>query len=121
MWSQIQSRLNGWAEVRIDDCLLAGADQEVPRLGVATAAVEVKPLPATRRWWELPDDVAIPLREVESYSSLKNLFFHPHEWVLQYAAGIRTSRASDLADGNLLYGNLAHRLFEKFFTENTDA
>jgi hypothetical protein len=29
-------------------------------------------------------------------------------------------RAADLADGALLYGSLAHRLFEKFFTENAN-
>src|SRR5690606_3488613 len=52
----------------------------------------------------------------ESYSSSSALLFHPHRWVLERAAKLQAGRASDLARGGLLYGNLAHRLFERFFT-----
>jgi hypothetical protein len=40
--------------------------------------------------------------------------------VLNYAARLRTGRAEDVADGPLLYGTLAHRLFEEFFNVHPD-
>src|SRR5690606_33736479 len=77
-------------------------------------------LPRPRRWWRLPAGCAIPPPETSSYSSLAKLLFHPHEWVLGYAARLRRGRAADLTGGNLLYGNLVHRLLQQFFDELPD-
>ena len=116
LWTQIANLFDGLVEVRVDDALLNGEALGV--LGVATRPLDTRPLPAARRWWRLPRDVAIPGRPVESYSSLSKLFDWPHGYVLRYPAQLRPGRAQDLADGNRLYGNLAHRLFERYFDEN---
>ncbi|HEX7038333.1 MAG TPA: PD-(D/E)XK nuclease family protein [Pseudomonadales bacterium] len=120
LWTRIASLFDGWAEVDLEQALLAGRDPLLPQLEVDTEPVAVKTLPAPRRWWELPPEVALPPRPVESYSSLSKLFHYPHGWVLGYAARLRTGRAEDVADQWLLYGNLAHRLFETFFREHPD-
>ena len=115
LWSQLASIFENWAEIRLDDALLNGTGEVLPHLDIATVPVAVQPLPMPKRWWELPADLAFEARDLESYSSLSKLFFHPHEWALTYAARLRTGRAEDLPDGPLLYGSLAHRLFENFF------
>jgi RecB family exonuclease len=120
LWTQIASVFHGWAEVDLESRLLEGAEPSLSFLGVATEPLEVKPLPPPRRWWDLPKDVAIPTRPLESYSSLSKLFYYPHGWVLNYAAALRTGRTEDVADGPLLYGTLAHRLFEEFFRTHPD-
>ncbi|HTO56249.1 MAG TPA: PD-(D/E)XK nuclease family protein, partial [Pseudomonadales bacterium] len=116
LWTQIENLFDGLPEVRVDDALLNGGALDA--LGVATRPLDGRPLPAPRRWWQLPRDVPIAGRPVESYSSLSKMFDWPHGYVLRYAAQLRPGRAQDLADGNRLYGNLAHRLFERYFEEN---
>ncbi|MGF2075547.1 PD-(D/E)XK nuclease family protein, partial [Enterococcus casseliflavus] len=54
-------------------------------------------------------------RACESYSSLNAFLNCPHQWVLRYAAQLRPSNLLDVADGNRLYGNLAHRSIDRFF------
>ena len=116
LWTQITSLFDGFVEVRVEQALLNGASLD--HVGVATRTLPVRPLPAPRRWWQLPDDVEIPRRAVESYSSLSKLFDWPHGYVLRYAANLKPGRVADLSDGNRLYGNLAHRLLERYFSEN---
>ncbi|HEX7080641.1 MAG TPA: PD-(D/E)XK nuclease family protein [Gammaproteobacteria bacterium] len=116
IWSRLTSLARGFNEVRIEDILLGGArGPAIPAIGVETEALEVKPLPGKRRWWHLPPGCPIPRRDAESYSSLSKLAYHPHQWVLRYAARLAPGRAASLASGPLLYGNLAHRLFESYF------
>jgi len=116
LWTQISNLFDGVLEVRIDDALLNGVSPGA--IGVATRPLPVRALTRAKRWWQLPDDVEIPRRPIESYSSLSKLFDWPHGYVLRYAANLRPGRAQDVADGNRLYGNLAHRLFERYFNEN---
>ena len=116
LWSQIQHRFAGWAELRLDDTLLGGEADALEHLDVATPPLTVQPLKAPRRWWTLPPEIELPAREVESYTSLSKLVDHPHEWVLHYAARLRPGRASDLHDGPILYGSLAHRMLDLFFS-----
>lgn len=118
LWSQLTGALTGFSEIRIDDALFQGAQKSILHLDVGTEEIPVRPLAAPRRWWRLPGGEALAARDVESYSSLSKLFFHPHEWVLTYPAGIKKGKLEDLADGPLLYGNLAHRLFEVFFEDH---
>lgn len=120
LWTRIASLFDGWAEVDLEQQLLAGGAAALPHLDVVTEPVAVKTLPEPRRWWQLPPDALVPERPVESYSSLSKLFHYPHGWVLNYAARLRNGRAEDVADNGLLYGNLAHRLFETFFREHAD-
>jgi RecB family exonuclease len=75
--------------------------------------VPSRQLPGRKRWWELPEDVAIAPRASESYSSLENYLFNPYVWVLKYPAKLSPSSILDVSEGVLLYGNLSHHLVER--------
>jgi hypothetical protein len=117
LWSQLKSAFTGFTETRIEDALLAStASAMIPALAVATEPLPLKPLRLAHRYWQLPSDCAIAPRPQESYSSLDKLLRYPHDYVLTYAAKLYRGRVADMTDENLLYGNLAHRLLERFFT-----
>ena len=118
--AEIEHRCPGFAELPLDKTLLDGGLASLPHLGVATPTLPVQPLQPPRRWWSLRSSVELPPRPVESYTSLAKLCDFPHEWVLGYLARLRPGRAADLHDRGLLYGSLAHRLFERFFDEHAD-
>ena len=118
LWGRIEEQLDGWLEVRLDDGLLRGADDQLALLDIPAPPMTLTPLPAKKRWWRIGREIAP--RPTESYTSLAKAYFHPHEWVLEYHAKLRGSRITGVADGPLLKGALAHRLFERFFTENAD-
>ena len=113
---QLAKQHKGWREARLDDALLHGDGNAVQALRLALAPLPTRALPSKRRWWQLPRP--IPPREVESYSSLSKAYYYPHQWVLNYHAKLRGSRIAGVADNALLYGSLAHRLFERFFDDN---
>ena len=119
LWARIKSLFHGIETVRIEPALVEG-ERTLEPLEVPTRALALKPLPAPRRWWSLPDDCTIAPREVESYSSLSKLCDFPHEWVLEYAAQLRAGGAAEVMDGSRLFGNLGHRLFEDFFRTYDD-
>ena len=110
--SSISSK--GFESIQIEPALLRQHTTLRP-LGMDTRPLVLKPLPAPRRWWSLPDDCTLDPRETESYSSLSELCDYPHEWVLQHAARLEAGRAAEVMDGSRLFGNLGHRLFEEFF------
>ena len=122
LWARIAEQLPGCQQVHLDEALLHGegvgdsGKSAIDALPLALPQLPRKPLPGMRRWWHL--DQALPSREAESYSSLSKAYYHPHEWVLNYHASLRGSRIAGVADGPLLFGSLAHRLFERFFGEN---
>ena len=118
LWGRIEEQLHGWLEVRLDDGLLRGDADQLARLDIPAAPMTVTPLPGKKRWWQIGREIAS--RPTESYTSLAKAYFHPHEWVLEYHARLRGSRITGVADGPLLKGALAHRLFERFFTENAN-
>lgn len=112
---EIEHRCPGFRELDLDGTLLRDGVDALPQLGVHTPALPVRPPRPPQRWWSLPPHVALPARPVESYTSLSKLYDYPHEWVLRYLANLRPGRAANIHDRGLLYGNLAHRLFERFF------
>ena len=119
LWARIADQLQrGWQDVRLDDALLHGDANAAQALRLALAPLPLQALPSKRRWWNVRR--SIPPREVESYSSLAKAYYHPHQWVLNYHAKLRGSRISGVSDGPLLYGSLAHRLFERFFKGNAN-
>ena len=77
--------------------------------------VGLKPLPQRRRWWQLPEDVAVAPRKRESYSSLEIFLNNPYHWVLQYPARLRPSSILAVSSDFQLFGNLAHGLIERFY------
>ena len=119
LWTRIESLFSGINPVRIERSLLEG-ETIVEPLAVPTSTLPLRALLAPRRWWNLPSDCTIEPRDVESYSSISKLCDYPHEWVLRYAARLRAGRAENVIDGTRLYGNLAHSLFEKFFSTRED-
>lgn len=85
--------------------------------GGGEAMVPIKPLtlPALKRWWSLPDDIVVTLREKESFSSLEKLLFNPYHWLLQYPAKLKPSRSVSFGNDFRMRGNLAHALVEQHF------
>jgi len=59
-------------------------------------------------------------KDEHSYSSLYELYFKPFEWVLKRGAALYPSSIASIEDSNTLYGNLAHRTFERFFENHPD-
>jgi RecB family exonuclease len=97
--------------VRELDALMVAVDEP------AVSAISLRPLPAPRRWWQLAPGVTIPHRQKDSFTSLNLLLNSPYQWVLDYAARLRPSAVLAVSDGALLYGNLAHRLVERFYRD----
>ena len=104
---------------------MIGAVVEQPRVlsleillssgGETLAPVTPVRLPAPKRWWQLPEDIAIGSRAKESFSSLEKLLFNPYHWLLQYPAKLQPSRIVSLGGDFRMLGNLAHGLIEQYF------
>jgi len=119
LWGRIREQIRrGWVDVPLDDTLLRGNEAPLDQVAIPAPPLERKPLPGPRRWWRL--DQPLPVRDSESYTSLNKTCYYPHEWVLTYAARLRGGGINEVADGAMLKGSLAHRLFERFFTEHAD-
>lgn len=109
IYDQLVSVAEGLQEVSISDPgTLVG-------LGITPEPLQATRLPSPVRWWQLPADTAIPEREAESYSSLDAGIHSPYQWLLRYSARLRPGSLANVSDGNLLKGNLAHRLYQWFF------
>ncbi len=89
-----------------------------PPVAGESSGVAHRPLPARRRWWQLPAGATIRWPDSASYSSLELLFFDPYEWVLRYAARLYPSALLGLGDDFRLLGNLAHRLVERLYRQD---
>lgn len=83
--------------------------------GEALASVRSVPLPTLKRWWQLPDDVAVNLRPKESFTSFEKMLFNPYHWLLQYPAKLQSSRIVSLGGDFRMLGKLAHGLIEQYF------
>ena len=57
-------------------------------------------------------------REVESLTSLEDLFYYPYQWVFKHAIKLRKSTILSVVKENTLMGNLAHRFFEQLFNQD---
>ncbi len=110
VWHMIKYLATGISPISLEDFL---AQQKAE----SAYAVEHRSLPALSRWWQLPEDIVIPKREVESFSSLSVQVENPSKWVLNYVAKLRPTEILTLADGPTLNGTLLHRLFEDFFND----
>lgn len=77
--------------------------------------IAMKTLPARKRWWQLPKDLSLGLREKESFSSLESFLFNPSQWVLRYKAKFEPHKLVVANDAFLLFGNLAHTLVGRYF------
>ena len=119
LWGRIREQIRrGWVDVPLDEILLRGKDTQLVQPAIPAPPLDRKPLPTPRRWWHI--DQRLPIRDTESYTSLNKTCYYPHEWALTYAARLRSGGINEVADGAMLKGSLAHRLFERFFTEHGD-
>lgn len=86
----------------------------------ATRPVVHAALPAPKRWWQLPPEITVAMREQESFSSLELMLFNPYHWLLRYAAALRPSRMVSIGDTFRILGSLAHGLVELLY-QHADA
>jgi hypothetical protein len=107
LWQMISAVVEQPKVKRLEELLSSG--------GNAMVTVTPVPLPAAKRWWNLPDEVAVSLREKESFSSLELLLFNPYQWLLRYPAALRPSRLVSVGGDFRIMGNLAHGLVERYF------
>ena len=107
LWQMIGAVVEQPKVTRLEQLLSSGGD--------AMATVTPVPLPAAKRWWKLPEEVSISLREKESFSSLELLLFNPYQWLLRYPAALYPSRLISVGGDFRILGNLAHRLIERYF------
>ena len=79
--------------------------------------VEIKhtPLPRLKRWWTLPEEVSLPVVAKYSYSQLEKQIFNPYQWLLGYAAKLRSGTLLSLVDDFRLRGLLAHSLVDRLY------
>ena len=106
-----------WQMIRalLPDAPVRSLEAILDQGGDGAQAIAETPLPARRRWWKLPEDVTLPPRETESFSSLELLLFTPFHWLLKYPARLRPSNLVELTNEFLLRGNLAHNLIEQYY------
>ncbi|MFT4691727.1 MAG: hypothetical protein ACI9OD_003953 [Limisphaerales bacterium] len=99
--------------LNVDERLTHPSDDQALRLD----ELDGRSLPRLQRWLQLPEQIAIPQRERESFSSLKTLIYSPFEWVCKYTARLTlgTLANSRLAVDARLQGQLVHRLVEIMF------
>lgn len=107
LWQMIEAVVEAPVITPLEGLLSAG--------GESMCALAPKPLPAPRRWWQLPPDIVVPLRPTESFSSLELLLFNPWQWLLRYPAGLRPSALVRVTSDFQLFGKLAHGLIERHF------
>lgn len=102
-------------EAVIADPVIQALEQFLSMPSAGTSVVSHQPLPAPKRWWQLPEGVVVPLRDKESFSSLELLLFNPYHWLLKYPAKLRPSGMVSMGGDFRMLGNLAHGLVERFF------
>jgi len=96
LWQMIGAVVEQPRVIELETLLSAG--------GKTMAPVTPVPLPAPKRWWQLPDDIAITLRPKESFSSLEQLLFNPYQWLLRYSAKLQPSRIVSMGPARALRG-----------------
>lgn len=112
LWTQILCLCNGLKPI--------SETQARELLKIKTRETSPLNLPLKKREWQLPKSAIIPTRSYSSYSSLDKFIFKPHQWVLSYAAKLRGGSLLITNEGNLLKGNLAHRLIEIYLEQHSD-
>ena len=108
-WLMVEAAIKGLPVIPLD-MLTLYTDQDLP-------VVIHSPLPLRKRWWKLPEDIAVPSRETESFSSLELFLFNPFQWLLRYPAKLEASRILEVSNDFLLFGNLAHDTVEHYYQQ----
>ncbi len=88
-----------------------------PDVDQRTTRIAHRPLPALRRWWQIPAGAIHGWERAASYTSLEQFFFNPYQWALNYPAKLKASALLDLPGDFQLLGNLAHRVVEQLYRQ----
>ena len=80
-----------------------------------TSTIPFRPLPARRRWWQIPAGAIHGWDRAASYSSLEQFLHNPYQWSLNYPAQLKSSALLDLPGEFQLLGSLAHRTVEQLY------
>jgi hypothetical protein len=107
IWQAIEALFESVPIIPVES-LFCGADGSLD-------IVPARPLPAIKRWWQLPEGTALPSTGEYSYSQLEKQIFNPYHWLLSYAARLRSGSLLSIADDFRLKGLLAHSLVERFY------
>jgi len=120
----IATKLNGGLvslnPLNATDVLLGAKPIQILDVAISADAclLPALPLPKKQRWWQL-NGVEMPKRNAESFSSLDQFINSPYQWVFRYQARLNPGALAQIQDERRLKGNLAHMLFEQFFSEHT--
>jgi len=57
-------------------------------------------------------------RETESFSSLRDLFYYPYQWVFRHKVRLKQTALLSIVKDHTLMGNLAHRFFERLLEQD---
>ncbi len=66
---------------------------------------------------DMGEDIMVSLRDIESFSSLNELIYKPHEWLFKYILGLRRSPILNIVSEDSLRGNLAHNIVSDFIQQ----
>lgn len=58
-------------------------------------------------------------RETESFSSLRDLFYYPYQWVFRHKVRLRQTALLSIVQDHTLMGNLSHRFFERLLEQES--
>lgn len=64
---------------------------------------------------QIPNFAQLSKRDYETLTSLETLFYYPYQWIFRYKIKLNQTSILSVVDDNRLFGNLAHRMFEKLF------
>lgn len=85
------------------------------------APLEPVPLKQPEPFFQIPQRASTRIRPYESFTSLEDLIYYPHQWVFRHQLQLRKSSILSVVSDRLLYGNLAHRFIEKLLADRSTA
>lgn len=91
-----------------------GAILSVPE----SASLPLRPERRTRPSLQTDRPELIANVEYETPTNLESLFYYPHRWFFKQQLRLYPSSLLSVTGDNTLFGNLAHRMFEKLLKEN---
>lgn len=109
-----------WSRITTNnpDLKVLTSEEAQTRLCIDKTSLNALALPAKQREWKLPRKFAYKPPDYSSYSSLDKFLYKPHQWILSYPASIKTGSLVIADEGNLLKGQLAHRLIEIYLDQH---
>lgn len=109
VWQMLKALIPNLPIFSAESMLRAGAAPMVP--------VTHTPLPAIKRWWQLPEGTTLPAVPEYFFSQLEKQIFNPYHWLLANVARLHSGSLLSLADDFRLKGLIAHSLVERLYRD----